>query len=89
MERNDLRGFIEAFEQMGELRHVEGADRDLEVGAITEMMAERRGPALLFDKIKGFPAGYRILSNPLSSTKRLALVLGLPQDLKEVDMLNA
>jgi 4-hydroxy-3-polyprenylbenzoate decarboxylase len=89
MQLNDLRGFIEAFDQMGELKRVEGADRDLEIGALTELMAERRGPALLFDKIKDFPAGYRILSNPLSSTKRLALVLGLPQDLKDLDMLNA
>jgi len=30
---------------------------------------------LLFDRIKGYPAGYRVLSNTLNTTKRLAMTL--------------
>jgi 4-hydroxy-3-polyprenylbenzoate decarboxylase len=34
-----------------------------------------KSSALLFDNIKGYPAGYRVLSNTLNSLKRLALTL--------------
>ena len=45
----DLREFLSILEAKGDLKRVEGADWDLEIGAINEMMAERRGPALLFE----------------------------------------
>ncbi|MBI2988443.1 MAG: UbiD family decarboxylase, partial [Deltaproteobacteria bacterium] len=38
----------------GELREVGGADSHLEIGALTELMEEQGGPALLFDEIKGY-----------------------------------
>ncbi|MFC2010454.1 UbiD family decarboxylase [Chloroflexota bacterium] len=85
----DLREFIEATDKLGELKRVDGAHWDLEIGAITELVAERKGPALLFDQIPGFPAGYRVLSHPFSSNKRTALVLGLPPDLTGFEMLLA
>ena len=59
----DLRDFINQVRDLGELESIEGADWNLEIGAITELKGEREGPALLFDRIKGYPAGYRILSN--------------------------
>ncbi|MFC2070164.1 UbiD family decarboxylase, partial [Chloroflexota bacterium] len=68
----DLREFIAAVDNLGELKRVEGAHWDLEIGAITELVAERKGPALLFDQIPGYPAGYRILTHPFASTKRTA-----------------
>jgi hypothetical protein len=40
----DLRGYIDAADKLGELRRVEGADWDLELGAITEVAAEHRIP---------------------------------------------
>ncbi len=64
---DDLRGFMQRLDEIGQLKKVEGADWDLEIGTITELMAERLGPALLFDKIKGYPAGYRVLSNTVFS----------------------
>jgi UbiD family decarboxylase len=89
MEYNDLRGFISRVREIGELKLVEGADWDKELGAISEMMAERKGPALLFDQIKGYPKGYRVFSNPCASLKRTALVLGIPLDMKPLEMLDA
>jgi len=63
---------------------------DLEIGAITELVAERGGPALLFDKIPGSPPGYRVFSNGGSTAKRTALVFNLPldQDLSPLQMLD-
>src|SRR5437660_655409 len=60
---NDLRVFMGELEDDGELRRINGADWNLEIGALTEIGAEQNGPALLFDDIKGYPSGFRILSN--------------------------
>lgn len=77
----DLRQFIQRFEEIGELKVVEGAHCDLEIGAITfEVAVGPNPPALLFDKIKGYPAGYRVLTMPASTDKRVALILGLPAE---------
>ena len=42
----DLRAFVEACREIGELREIHGADWDLEIGGLTELVAEERGPAL-------------------------------------------
>ncbi len=63
MEFRDIREFIDICDQIGEKRVIEGADWDLEIGAITELNAEIEGsPLLLFDKVKGYPAGFRVCS---------------------------
>ncbi len=83
----DLRDLIEKFEELGELAIVEGADWRLEVGGVAEMVAQHapgRSPAALFDKIPGYPAGFRILSGAANSFTRLATVLGLPLPEDEV-----
>src|SRR6202045_5202631 len=86
----DLREFIEAVEQLGALRRVDGADPQFEVGAITEVAAGRPGgPALLFDDIKGFPRGFRILTNAVTSAPRAALALGLDPSMRPLDALKA
>ncbi len=84
----DLREFITAADQIGELRTVRGADWDLEIGTITELNYERQGPALLFDEIKDYPRGYRILANAMDSLRRSLLALGLPVDLSMDDALQ-
>src|SRR5438105_5019696 len=71
-----------------DVRRLEGADWDLEIGALTELVNEQRGPALLFDHIKGYPAGYRVLSNVWGSLRRTALTLGFPQDADGVALVN-
>jgi 4-hydroxy-3-polyprenylbenzoate decarboxylase len=81
MPYNDLREFIRAVEKIGESRVVEGADWDLEIGTIAELNYERQGPALVFDRIKGYPKGYRILANALDSIRRALLAVGLPVEL--------
>ncbi|NIO10180.1 MAG: UbiD family decarboxylase, partial [Deltaproteobacteria bacterium] len=53
----DLRTCIDKLRDLGEFETIEGADWNLEIGAITELKGEEKGPALLFDKIKGYPQG--------------------------------
>src|SRR5207248_11357693 len=52
----DLRTWLAEVEKLGELRHVRGADWNLELGAISELNVKKDlPPALLFDEIKGYP----------------------------------
>ncbi len=77
VEGRDLRGWIDEAEKLGELKRIDGADWDVEIGAITEMGHHRgeQSKALLFDNIKGYPKGYRVLSNTLNTVKRIATTL--------------
>src|SRR5260370_6868636 len=77
VEGRDLRGWIDQVEKLGELKRIEGADWDVEIGAITEMGHHRgeQSKALLFDNIKDYPKGYRVLSNTLNTVKRIATTL--------------
>lgn len=79
----DLREWLRIVDGFGELETIEGADWNLEVGTLAELIyRERQGlnPALLFDSIKGYPKGFRILVGQNSSFRRLALTLNLPVD---------
>ncbi|HEY2987737.1 MAG TPA: UbiD family decarboxylase [Candidatus Binatia bacterium] len=79
----DLRDWLRIVESMGELKRVNGADWNLEIGTMAELIyRERTGkiPALLFDRIKGYPEGFRILFGQHTSFSRLALAVGLPVD---------
>lgn len=76
----DLRAWLASVAAAGELRHVEGADWNLEIGAISELNYLQRGPALLFDRIPGYPAGHRVLTGAAASPRRLGLTLGMGPD---------
>lgn len=82
----DLRAFIRHLEAIGELRRVEGADWNLEIGAITELVDETHGPALLFDCIQGYPPGYRVTTNLIATPRRLAAALGFPLDSSNIEL---
>jgi UbiD family decarboxylase len=84
----DLRDFVDELDALGEIKRFEGADCDLEIGALTEIMADRNGPAPLFEKIKGFPAGYRMLANPIGGRRRMALALGLDPHGTGIELLD-
>src|SRR5689334_16302848 len=86
---NDLREFILEVERVDNLRHVSGADPNLEIGGVTEVAAgTAECPALLFDSIKGYPKGFRIFTNPINTPQRAALALGIDPTLKPVDALR-
>ena len=88
----DLRELISIFEEMGEIERVEGADWKFEVGAVAETTAAAkpgRAPAILFDKIAGYPEGFRIMSGGANAFRRLAVVLGLDEPRHELDLVNS
>ena len=88
----DLRELIERFESMGEIEHVDGADWNLEVAAIAETVAAKapgRAPALIFDNIKGYPKGFRIMAGGANGLKRLAVVMDLPEPETEMELVSA
>jgi UbiD family decarboxylase len=89
VEYSDLRDWIAAAEAMGELRVVTGADRDEDIGDISEMLIHTLGaPTVLFDEILGFEPGHRILVNGNATRSRLALTLGLPTDIERRPLMD-
>ncbi|MGD0027171.1 MAG: UbiD family decarboxylase [Xanthobacteraceae bacterium] len=86
----DLRGFIDQVGNLNALRHVDGADPHFEIGGITEVAAgSRECPALLFDRIKGYPKGFRVFTNATTTPQRAALALGIDPRLAPLDALKA
>jgi UbiD family decarboxylase len=81
----DLREYLALVEGIGELRRVEGADWNVEIGTLTEVAYKQPGggPLLLFDDVAGYPSGYRVATNVVGSLDRLALAIGLPLGLSK------
>ena len=75
MQRNDeiqtdLRAFLAAVEEGGEVKHVAGAHWDRELGAVTEVLYREKvdkSPLLLFDEVPGYASGMRCLYGMLGS----------------------
>ncbi|MBI2363484.1 MAG: UbiD family decarboxylase, partial [Deltaproteobacteria bacterium] len=83
---NDLREYLSVVREMGHLKLVEGADGELEIGALTGMIGARRDcPVLLFDAIKGYPRGVRLLTNMLNNAERQKVIHGCPPEVGEAE----
>ena len=87
--KTDLRSWITTVEAHGEIKTLEGADWNKEIGTLVELNAKARGPALLFDNIKDYPAGFRLLAGAMSSAKRLSLTLGMAPGLEGLDLIQS
>src|SRR3990172_5217644 len=86
---DDLREWLEKVAAMGELKQINGAHWDIEIGGITELAAHiPNGPALLFDNIGGYPSGYRIASNMSATNSRLGLMLRIPGEPNRMEFLK-
>src|SRR5579862_7823684 len=87
---NDLRDFIAACRDINEVRDIDGADWEEEIGALTEAAAEliEDPPALLFDSVKGYPRGYRVFALPMATHRRVAAALGLPTDRSKLETMR-
>ena len=67
---------------MGELRRIPRCDWNLEIGALAEVAGRGQdASALLFDNIKDYPEGHRVLVGMVESLKRAALTTNLPTDI--------
>ena len=89
-EYDGLRSFLAECERHGEVKQIRDADWDLEIGALTETVSESidEPPALMFDGIKGYPDGFRVLSIPTASRKRMCIALGLPIDTPKMEIVR-
>src|SRR4029450_10273231 len=85
---SDLRTFIDAAARIGETKNIDGAHWNLEIGCLTELMAEQDGPLLLFDTIVDYPKGFPRATNILATARRFALALGLPTDVPKLEILK-
>ncbi|HTM10452.1 MAG TPA: UbiD family decarboxylase [Verrucomicrobiae bacterium] len=91
MAYTDLRDWLTQVDGFGELKTVEGADWDLEIGAITEMARKesQTPPCIVFDQIKDYPKGRRLAVGLLNSMKRVALTTDMPIDLPPMELVRA
>jgi len=87
----DLRSWIDKLEAQGELKRIKAAvDWDGEIAEIRRRVLAERGPALLFENIKGYKNTWcrKLFVGGLSRTSRIALMLGLPKDAPRTDVLQ-
>jgi UbiD family decarboxylase len=87
----DLRGFIETLRKDGELLNVPvSVDWKYEVGGWIRKSVDMRpkGPALLFENLKGYPAGFRLFTCGLATYPRFAMALGLPKETPPKEIIN-
>ncbi|HYY25962.1 MAG TPA: UbiD family decarboxylase [Candidatus Udaeobacter sp.] len=91
MSYRDLREWLNQVNEFGELKTIEGADWDLEIGAITEMARKESkvAPCILFDSIKDYAKGQRLVVGQLNSIKRVALTTGMPTDMSTLELVDA
>ncbi len=83
----DIRQFIAALADTGEVVYVsEEVDFDLELRAIACRSREMGGPIPLFEKIKGYPPGYRVFGPAEWGRSALAIALGLSPDVSWHDV---
>jgi UbiD family decarboxylase len=83
----DLRDFIKACEEEGELKRIKAeVDWDLELSHIAKLSEEHSGPALLFENVKGYKSP--VLTSACTTTSRLALIMDMPRNSSLVDMMR-
>src|SRR6185369_1074402 len=87
----DLRDWLKDVKRLEQLEQISGADWDLVIGALTEIILERIStpPAVIFDNVPGFDPKRRVLVNMLETLERTALTLNLPLDLKTIPLIDA
>jgi hypothetical protein len=84
-----LRDYLDLIRSKGLVEELPDTDWDLEIGAITEVVALSKTPrALLFDRIKGYGPGWRVATNLYASPQLQAIALGLPDDIPVIEMVR-
>ncbi|MDF2878661.1 MAG: menaquinone biosynthesis decarboxylase [Clostridia bacterium] len=75
MAYKDIQHFMKALERKKQLKHIQTeVNPILEITEIADRMVKRKGPALLFENVKGSP--YPLLINAFGSYERMSMALG-------------
>ncbi len=87
----DLRQTIQRLENAGDLHRVRAeVDWNREIGALTRRVLEKKGPALMFESIKGYRSGRctKLVTSLLAGDSRLRFILGLPAGASNRDIVR-
>jgi len=85
----DVREFIAKLEKEGEaIRIEEEVDWNLEAGAILRRSAEAGLPAVLFQKIKDYPEGYRLFGGGAAKFRRMAIAMDMAPDTSPKELMD-
>src|SRR5258708_393291 len=80
---DSLRDFLSSLEKLGELKRIKAeVDPVHELGAIAYHSLLKKGPALMFENIKGHKTP--LVTNILSSDKKMAIAFGIEGDMKSM-----
>lgn len=83
----DLREFIAKLESEGELAKISAeVDWNLELSHVAKLNEEQKGPALLFQNVKGYD--WPVFTSALATPARLALALGLAKTTPFMDIVK-
>jgi UbiD family decarboxylase len=86
---DDLRGWLAAAEQLGEVQVVSGATWQEEIGMATELaLRSETSPCVIFDQVPGCLPGSRVLVNFFGG-RRKNMTLGFPTDLTKLELSEA
>ncbi|HSE85829.1 MAG TPA: UbiD family decarboxylase, partial [Candidatus Binatia bacterium] len=78
---DSLRDYLHSLEQIGELKRVKApVDPMHELGAIAYHSLIKKGPALVFENIKGHRTP--LVTNVLSTDRKVAVALGIEGDMR-------
>ena len=81
---NDLREYLALLESKHLLKRITApVDPVHELGAITARSLERKGPALLFENITGYP-GKSLVTNIISTTQQLAVAFNAEPEEEQI-----
>lgn len=83
----DLRDYIAACEREGQLLRIKAeVDWNLELSHIAKLNEEKKGPALLFENVKGYKTP--VITSTCTTTERLAIIMGAPKQSSLVDLMR-
>ncbi len=75
----DNNQFIAKLEETADLVRIKReVDWDLEAGAMVRLSNEKRGPAILFEKLKDYSPEYKIFGACVTTERRLCVSMGYP-----------
>ena len=85
----DLREWLEEAEKLGEVKHVEGASWERDIGMAAEVVLhDEKAPCVVFENVPGTLDGSRVLVNFFAG-KRANMTLGFPSELSKIELTDA
>lgn len=85
----NLRDWLEEAEKLGEVKYVEGATWERDIGMATEVVQHNeKAPCVVFSEVPGTLKGSRLLVNFFAG-KRMNMTLGFPSELSKIELSEA